>query len=452
MIRFLGIYDRLHSKMGPRSAIILGNTLASFVLKGVSLVTNFLLVPLTIDYLNPTKYGIWLTVSSIVGWMYFFDIGIGNGLRNRLAESLAQKNIEVSRKYISTSYFMIGVVSISLLIISVILIPLFDWAKIYNSPSDISKELMTLTIVVFVFFWIQFTLRLVNMILLADLKTAQNDLIGVASSIISLIIIYIVTLSSEGSLITLGIVLSATPVVVLGLATCFLFTKKYRNIRPTYKSVDWKCSKSLMSLGLKFFILQIGATIVYQTANIILIQLFGPDSVTEFNIAYKYFSIPLMLYIILIMPLWSAFTDAFIKKDQTWMRKTLRTYVHFTIVFTFLVLLMLAISEFSYRIWIGNSIKVSVTLSVYIAVYVILYMWMSLYVYIINGIGKVQLQMYASILEIVFNIPVSIGLGKLIGINGVIISMTLFVTFRCIWAPIQLSKILNNTAKGIWNR
>ncbi len=50
------------------------NILFSFILKGISIIISFLLVPLTIDYLNPSEYGIWLTLSSILGWINLFDI------------------------------------------------------------------------------------------------------------------------------------------------------------------------------------------------------------------------------------------------------------------------------------------------------------------------------------------------------------------------------------------
>ena len=55
------------------------NIAASFLLKGVSISVSYLLVPLTIHYLNPTKYGIWITLTSSIGWVAFFDIGLGKG-------------------------------------------------------------------------------------------------------------------------------------------------------------------------------------------------------------------------------------------------------------------------------------------------------------------------------------------------------------------------------------
>src|ERR1035437_10668458 len=64
------------------------NILVISIIKGCSIAVSLLLVPITIHYVNPTRYGIWLTLSSIVGWFSFFDVGLGNGLRNKFAEAV----------------------------------------------------------------------------------------------------------------------------------------------------------------------------------------------------------------------------------------------------------------------------------------------------------------------------------------------------------------------------
>lgn len=66
------------------------NILASVLIKGVDFLVYLLLVPVTLGYLNQYEYGIWLTLSSILMWINSFDIGLGNGLRNKLSEALAQ--------------------------------------------------------------------------------------------------------------------------------------------------------------------------------------------------------------------------------------------------------------------------------------------------------------------------------------------------------------------------
>ena len=91
--------------------------LGSLFLKGISILISLLLVPLTIDYLNPTKYGIWITLMSVITWFNFFDIGLGNGLRNKFAIAKAEGKDELVRTYISTTYAIITIISVALFVI-----------------------------------------------------------------------------------------------------------------------------------------------------------------------------------------------------------------------------------------------------------------------------------------------------------------------------------------------
>ena len=87
-----------------RSINVKKNIIAMFAIRGISIVISLILVPLTIDYVNPTRYGIWLTLSSIVAWVSFFDIGFTFSLRNRFTELKATNNYEKAKAYVSTIY------------------------------------------------------------------------------------------------------------------------------------------------------------------------------------------------------------------------------------------------------------------------------------------------------------------------------------------------------------
>ena len=80
------------------------NIIASLLVKMLSIIISLLLVPVTLNYLNSYEYGVWLTLSSILVWINYFDIGLGNGLRNRLTEALAIGDYEKGRIYISTTF------------------------------------------------------------------------------------------------------------------------------------------------------------------------------------------------------------------------------------------------------------------------------------------------------------------------------------------------------------
>ena len=83
------IYRRLFVNGSERSVIIKKNIVQSSGFKVASIIISLLVVPITIDYVNAEQYGIWLTLSSIVHWISYFDLGLGHGLRNKFAEAKA---------------------------------------------------------------------------------------------------------------------------------------------------------------------------------------------------------------------------------------------------------------------------------------------------------------------------------------------------------------------------
>ena len=93
-----------------RTKGIVNNIGLSMIGRLVTTIVSFLVVPLTIDYINPTQYGIWLTLSSIIGWVAIFDMGLGQGFRNRFAEARALGDDTLAHQYVSTTYFAVGCV------------------------------------------------------------------------------------------------------------------------------------------------------------------------------------------------------------------------------------------------------------------------------------------------------------------------------------------------------
>ena len=100
----------LINKGHSRSVKAKKNIIASFFIKGISIAISLILVPLTINYINPSRYGIWLTLSSIVGWFSFFDIGLTQGLRNKFAEAKAKGDDNLAQIYVSTTYAILAII------------------------------------------------------------------------------------------------------------------------------------------------------------------------------------------------------------------------------------------------------------------------------------------------------------------------------------------------------
>src|SRR6201991_2671907 len=122
------------SKGHERSVKAKKNIFQSVLLKGGSLAISLLLIPLTIRYINPTQYGIWLTLSSIITWAGLFDMGLGNGLRNKLAAMISLGDVSSGKSYVSSAYALLVVISTLMFIIFYVINPYIKWQQILNAP------------------------------------------------------------------------------------------------------------------------------------------------------------------------------------------------------------------------------------------------------------------------------------------------------------------------------
>lgn len=440
------------TKGQERSVKAKKNILASFAIKGMSIAISLVLVPLTLNYVDQTEYGIWITLSSVVAWFGLFDIGFGNGLRNKFAEAVAEENFHLARVYVSTTYAILGIIIGCVLLIFLLVNPLLNWANLLNAPPEMAESLSIVALVVFVFFCIQFLLNLLSTVMMANQEPAKASLLNLLGNAVALIIIFFMMKATEGSLLNLSIVFSVAPVIVLIFSSVWLYKKQYKKFAPSLKYVDYSCARDLMSLGVKFFVLQIAAIVMYSTSNILIAQLFTPADVTPYNIAFKYFNVVPMALTIVMSPFWSAYTDAWFKGDIPWIKSTLKKLRLIWAVFSVGALIMLACADFVYELWVGEDIIVPFSISVSLAIYVIIYGWTNIYTTFLNGAGKIKLQLYVSIIGMVLNIPLAIILSKWFGISGVILSSVVLLGINMILEPYQTNKILNKTATGIWNK
>lgn len=427
------------------------NITAAFIIKGGSIIISLFLVPITIHYVSPSQYGIWITLSSIIGWFGFFDIGFGNGLRNKFAESVAKGEHELARIYVSTTYAILSIIIVIVLLLFFLINPFLNWSKILNTSPNMSGELSTLALIVFVFFCLQFVLQLITTVLTANQQPAKASLFNFFGSLLSALIILILTKTTSGNLIYLGIVYSSTPIIILTSSSIWFYSNKYKKYAPSFKYINFGYAKDLMNLGIKFFLLQIAGIVLYQTSNIIIAQLFGSAEVTPYSIAYKYFSVIPMVMGIIMTPYWSAYTEAWIKKDINWIKNSLKRLKFLWILLTIITLIMLFFSNFIYKLWVGKEIIVPFSISFALALYVIMNAWTSIFSLFLNGSGKIKMQLYASMFGMILNIPMAIYLGKIFGIAGVILSGVILCSINMIIEPIQTNKLINNNASGIWN-
>lgn len=447
--------NRLFNLSGShRSTLAKKNILASVFISGSSIAIGLVLLPLTINYLSPEKYGVWITLSSIIGWFSFFDIGLGNGLRNHFAQALAEGKTHLAKVYVSTTYAILSIIIFGVLLLFYLINFFVDWDIILNATDGqfAVGELSKVALIVFTFFCLRFVFSLISTILKADQLPAKASLLDLIGQFLSLGIIYILTKTTEGSILYLGIVISVIPVLTLLFANFYFYRGKYFDYKPSLRFVDFSKGRSLFNLGLKFFIIQIAAVLLYQTNNIVILQVSGATDVTYYNIAYKYFSVLVMGFSIIITPFWSAFTEAWHKSDLAWISRVMTKLYEVFIAIFIISLVMLAFSGYIYRVWIGKDLDIPFSVSLLVTITTLINIWNGIFSQFLNGVGKIKFQLMIGLAAAILNVPLSIILGLKMGIQGVLIANIIVTLFGVVLYPIQYRKIINNSAVGIWGR
>ena len=433
-----------------RSVTVKKNIVGSLCIKGFSIIISLMLVPMTLGYVSSELYGIWLTLSSIMMWLNFFDIGFTLGLKNKLAEAIALGAWNRGKALVSTTYFIMILIFIPLCILLEFIIPYVNWSSFLNVNAIYNDEIIKTLYVLVACFCLQMIVNVLTAVIAAYQKVALSSAFPVMGNFMSLIAIWMLTKLCPSSLMALAFAISAMPILVLLLASAILFHKRFKAVSPNIKSIDKTYIKDLFNLGAKFFLIQIQVVILYQCTNILISNVSGPNEVTAYNIADKYLGIAMMIYTIILSPLWPAFTDAYTKKDFIWMKNIYRKMVKLYFASAVALILMVVISPIIYHLWIGEKANIPLLMTCSVAIYMLIHSWDTLQVQLINGIGTIKLQTYVTTIGLILHIPLSLCIGQYIGAIGVVISMIIINIIYSSFFTIQISKLLNQKAKGIW--
>lgn len=444
----LSFFDRLAYRYldssDRRSRNIFKNILYSGFIRLCSVLVNLLIVPLSIQFVDVASYGVWITVSSVLAWITFFDIGLGNGLRNKLADSLARNNDVVSKEYVSTAYAAFALFSLLLVLLVFLVNPLVPWRSFLNIPETVSVNIQVVFLIALVMFCVQFVLQLINSILNAFQKPSLVSLIVFGGQLLTLVVLFIYSSYRPGDLIRLTWINMLSVVAVLFAANIILFATILKGVRPSVKYIKLRSFREVLRVGISFFFIQVGSLIVFQTANIIIAKYIGPVAVAEFNIAFRLFSLVIFGFTIILTPYWSAFTDAYARRDFEWIRKNVRrTRVLWVLFSAILVPILLLFSSRLYELWIGGAVHISFSTSLAVAVYAVVYMGMVVSTYFINGVGRINLQKYLYIAVCIINIPMSIWMAGLYGVPGVVLSSAALMAVMLVVLWLQTDGILN---------
>ena len=431
-----------------RSKNLKKNIIYSIGLKGLGIILSFMLLPLTVHYLTEVEYGIWVTLFSVLNWINMLDMGVGLGLRNKLAEAVAKENLVEIRAYIATGVGTITIIGISFLIVFHIVMSFINMQSVFNTTMISEHDLYQVTYWTGIFVIVAFILSIINQIYYAYQKAAMVGGIGIVHSLIMLVIVYCLTLRSEHRLLyfvfAFGIALIVSRLSFIGY-----FFHDRRTIIPRYKYFDWNKVRSISNLGIKFFVIQICCIFGFTFSNFLITEFIGPEYVRTFDILSKVMGFSLVLQSLVTTPLWSAYTEAYVRRDYVWIGKAFRKslYLSIGIIIAFGLVAMF-IDPLIY-LWMNIQLDYSLFLLGMISFYYAEILICNIFCMLLNGIGDINIQMIVWIFSAVSVIPLTYYFTCIVGLKleGIAIGMSLSLIGLDVVLPIQLWTLFRK-----WNR
>lgn len=449
-MKVTNIIQRISGK-DPRSALLLKNVLASLAVKGWSVVVQLLLVPLTLACLGVYENGVWLTISSVLLWIDNLDVGLGNGLRNKLAVCLAENNIEKARQMVSSTIAMLTCIIVPVTIVLLIAECVGDvYAFLNVSPQRIGN-LVTILLASTIMVCATFILKFLGNFYMGLQLPAINNAIVTGGNTLALIGTGLVYLSGRHSLLLVAMAYTAGPLLSYLICLPITFLGRYRHLCPSFRLVNVSAMKELFNIGSKFFVLQIAGIVLFFSTNILISRFFSPSMVTPYQIANRYFMVSMLLFTILCVPYWSATTDAYAKHDFAWIRQANRTLNKIMLGIALLIGLMTIGSPLVYHIWIGTKASVPFSMTVLVGLYELILILSTRYSFVLNGIGVLRLQLYVTIAMALCYMPLAIWVvGQYNNINALLLLMCFINIPGLVVNILQYYKIIGGKAKGIW--
>lgn len=401
-------------------AVLKRNIIGSFVIKGIALCISFFSLPIYISYFSgDAVLGVWLTILSVLQWVMTFDLGLGNGLKNKLIEAMSRGDKKRAKELVSSTYISSIIIASVIMVCGVIIFSTIDLNALLNIKSDVISPLFLklAVIIAFLSICIEFFLKNVTAIYQALQRQVVSSSFSLISSLLLIVFVLIFRFDNPNfQLLYIAIAYFFIINIPFIIGTIVIFYKKLAYARPSFKYFSLNGTKAVMTLGLSFFVIQLALLFINSTNNLLISNIFGSDVSVIFNKYYRPFHIVYSLFALISAPYWSMTAKAKAENNYGYIRKMFKQMLLFSVLFIILIAFMTIILQPFLNLWLGEeTIQVEWYISLIFAINTFELIFLSTFTSIANGISQIKPQMVSILIAGVLKVPLVYLLNFLLG-------------------------------------
>jgi O-antigen/teichoic acid export membrane protein len=372
--------------------------------KIIAVLGSVVTIPAALNYLGRERFGLWMTISSIVALLSFADFGIGNGLMNSIAdghgrEGSPERLRERLRETISSGVAMLMAVGFVISGSFIALYPRVSWARLFNVQSTTAANEAGPAILIFALcFALNVPLGAVQRVQLGLQQGYYANLWQLAGSVCGLVGV-LVGIHLRAGLPWLVLAVSGAPVVAAAVNGFLFFGLLRRDLRPSVQHISLEAAGRLTKLGGFFFFLQMVVAAAFYSDSLIIAHLLGAAAVADYAVVQRMFMMISILLALFTAPLWPAYREAIGRGDILWVKKTLRNSLLATVVLaSAMSLAAFRWSDFILHRWVHGQVHPPTMLLAGFALWVVFEAGGSALAMFLNGAGIIKFQMIVATL------------------------------------------------------
>ena len=259
-----------------------------------SIVLNLLTIPISLNYWKQDRYGIWVLLTSILLYLGMTNLGLNTSASVLMAKNpKIRDKMKILKRSLVILLFSVGTILTAFVVLNLIT---KDWINIIGKiPTNLFGETFYACVVLVIFYLLSLPFSLLSAVYTGFQKAYIENVFSIVLNIVNFLVLLIV-IFLKGNLITYAFLWGISLVLFNLTKYLFFYFSIYQKLsKEEFHENDFSNSdtkyKTIFVTGIRFFLVGIASTIVWNTDIFVISNFISLQAVTPYFITFKLFSV-----------------------------------------------------------------------------------------------------------------------------------------------------------------
>jgi O-antigen/teichoic acid export membrane protein len=268
------------------------------------------------------RYGVLMTVLSLLGFLSLADIGISSSLVTSISRATGSEEHGRVRQLQANGLIIVCGVGLLLFLIGIGVAQSNLGSLIFHTSSQAVRNEATLSLAIFtLFFALSLPLTLINKVQLGMQRGHIANYWQIGAALINFTAGAYAALDGRSIPWIIAGMMSGT--LFCGLSNLIMHYRSQPGMRPKPGDITYISLRELLHNAMFFFALQLIFVITYAADTLIVARQLGAEQASVYALAERIFSIVAVAVSVITGPLWAAYGEALGRSDRSWARHVL---------------------------------------------------------------------------------------------------------------------------------